>query len=79
VPVGEISPVLEADYGFHILKVDARIDEGFKSFDDAKFEIEAKIQDERLASEYKSYIKKAWTEATIWVSPKYEARLSPAE
>lgn len=79
VPVGEVSPVIEADYGFHILKVDARIEDGVKNFDDVKSDIELKIQNEHFTPEYKAFMKKAWTEATIWVSPKYEDRLSPAE
>jgi len=79
VPVGEVSPVIEADYGFHILKVDARTEEGVKSFDDVKAEVETKIQSERFSVAYKSYVQKAWSEATIWVSPKYQDRLSPLE
>ncbi len=76
IPVGEISPVIEAGYGFHILKVDARTDEAQKPFDDVKTEIENKIQNDRFAAEYKTYMKKAWAEATIWISPQYQSRLS---
>ena len=76
IPVGEISPVIEAGYGFHILKVDARTDDALKPFEDVKIEIETKIQNDRFAVEYKTYMKKAWTEATIWISPQYQARLS---
>jgi peptidyl-prolyl cis-trans isomerase SurA len=79
VPVGEVSPVIEAGYGFHILKVDARIDEALKPFDDVKAEVETKIQNERFATEYKNYMKKAWTEATIWIAPQYQSRLSPVD
>lgn len=79
VPVGEISPVIEADYGFHILKVDSRIEQGLKPFDSVKADVETKIRNERFAAEYRSYMKKAWTEATIWVSPKYQDRLSSDE
>lgn len=79
VPVGEISQVIEADYGFHILKVDARTEATSKPFDAAKAEIEKKIQEERFSIEYQKYMIKAWSEATIWVSPKYQDRLSPME
>ena len=79
LPVGEISQIIEADYGFHILKVDARTEATSKPFDTVKAEIEKKIQDERFSVEYKQYMVKAWSEATIWVSPKYEARLSPID
>jgi peptidyl-prolyl cis-trans isomerase SurA len=79
VPVGEISPVIEAGYGFHILKIDARTDEALKPFEDVKSEIENKIQNDRFAAEYKNYMKKAWTEATIWIAPQYQSRLSPVD
>jgi peptidyl-prolyl cis-trans isomerase D len=62
LPVGEISPVLEADYGFHILKVDSRTDESLRPFEAVQSEIETKIRNERFASEYQAYIQKAWNE-----------------
>jgi peptidyl-prolyl cis-trans isomerase SurA len=79
VPVGDVSPVIEAGYGFHILKVDARTDEALKPFDEVQGEIETKIQNERFAAEYKNYMKKAWSEATIWIAPQYQSRLSSVE
>ncbi len=77
--VGEISQVIEAGYGFHILKVDARTEATSKPFDVVKTDIEKKIQEERFSVAYQQYMVKAWSEATIWVSPKYEARLSPID
>lgn len=79
IPVGEVSPVIEVEHGFHILKVDARNDAGVKSFDDARDDIETKLRGQRFDVESKEYLKKAWSEATIWVAPKYQARLSSAE
>jgi parvulin-like peptidyl-prolyl isomerase len=79
VPVGEVSAVIDADYGFHILKIDARTDAAMKPFEDVKGEIESKIQNDRLAPQAKEYLKKAWSEATIWVSPKYQARLDQGD
>jgi len=79
LPVGEISQVIEADYGFHILKVDTRTDATFKPFDDVKAEIETKLRGDRFTVEYNKYMIKAWSEATIWVSPKYQDRLSPID
>jgi peptidyl-prolyl cis-trans isomerase SurA len=77
LPVGGTSPVIETEGGFHILKVDARTDEAVKPFPDVRNDVETKIRTERYPAEYKSYIKKAWAEATIWVAPKYQDRLSP--
>jgi peptidyl-prolyl cis-trans isomerase SurA len=79
LPVGEFSQVIEADYGFHILKVDGRTEATSKPFDTVKAEIEKLIQNERFSVEYQQYMLKAWSEATIWISPKYEARLSAVD
>ena len=79
VPVGGISEVIDADYGFHILRVDARTDEQVKPFGEVKPEIERTLLNERLGAATKEFLKKAWSETTIWVSPKYEARLSPVD
>jgi peptidyl-prolyl cis-trans isomerase SurA len=79
VPVGEVSPIIEADYGFHILKVDARTESTLKPYDDVKAEVESKIQNDRFAVESKKYMAKAWSEATIWIAPKYKDRLSPID
>jgi parvulin-like peptidyl-prolyl isomerase len=79
VPVGAISPVIEVEHGFHILKIDARTDAHEKPFDAVKDEVEQKLRNQRYEVDSKVYMKKAWSEATIWVSPKYEARLSPTD
>jgi parvulin-like peptidyl-prolyl isomerase len=79
LPVGEVSPVIDADYGFHILKIDARTDEALKPFPEVRNDVEAKIQADRFAPAYADYMKKAWADATIWVSPKYRDRLSDSE
>jgi peptidyl-prolyl cis-trans isomerase SurA len=79
IPVGSVSPVIETDSGFHILKVDARTDAAVKPFDDVKADIERQIQNARFDVEYKKYMIKAWSEATIWISPKYQDRLSPLD
>ena len=76
LPVGDVSQVIEADYGFHLLKVDTRTESSTKPFDEVKAEIEKKIQDERFSVAYQEYMIKAWSQTTIWVSPKYQARLS---
>ena len=79
VPVGSVSDVIEVEHGFHILKIDARNDAGVKPFEAVKEEIESKLRSQRFEADSKVYLEKAWSEATIWVSPKYEARLAPVD
>jgi hypothetical protein len=37
------------------------------------------VRAERYPVEYAAFMKKAWSEATIWIAPKYQDRLSPAD
>lgn len=75
-PPGEVSPVLEADYGFHILKVDSRRDATLRPFDEVREEIRKRLYDEKFDAAYREFLQKAWAEAEIWVAPKYVGRLS---
>ena len=82
------NPFFLADFGAHarnnfsedtLTKIDARTDASQKSFETVKDEVESKLQNERFEADSKVYLKKLWAEATVWVSPKYQARLSTAE
>jgi peptidyl-prolyl cis-trans isomerase SurA len=79
VPVGQVSPVIEADYGFHILRVDARTDAYVKPFDSVKDEVQKKLENDEIQKQTRVYLKKIWAETTIWISPKYSSRLSPED
>jgi peptidyl-prolyl cis-trans isomerase SurA len=77
VPVGQVSSVIEADYGFHILRVDARTDAYVKPFDSVKDEVQKKLENDEIQKQTRVYLKKIWAETTIWISPTYASRLSP--
>lgn len=76
LPVGEVSPAIEADYGFHLLKVESRTDDAKQPFEEVKESIRKEIWSRRYRELNKEFMKRAWEEAEIWVSPKYAARLS---
>jgi parvulin-like peptidyl-prolyl isomerase len=78
LPVGDVSAVIELPYGFHILKVDARVPDVVKPFEEVKSSIEGKLRDQEMQKQTATFLKKAWSETTVWVAPKYQARLSPA-
>lgn len=75
-PPGEVSPVLEAEHGFHILKVESRTDATLRSFEDVREEIRKRLYERKFDEAYAEFLKKAWAEAEIWVAPKYIGRLS---
>jgi len=77
LPVGGVSAVIEFPYGFHILKVDARVDDVVKPFDEVKGDIEKTLRDAEMQKQTAIFLKKAWSETSVWVAPTYQARLAP--
>ncbi|MBO8130281.1 MAG: peptidylprolyl isomerase [Candidatus Marinimicrobia bacterium] len=61
-PIGEISPIFETRYGFHILKVINRKKES-KPFDQVKDELESQIRNRKENDVISSYIEKLKKEA----------------
>jgi parvulin-like peptidyl-prolyl isomerase len=79
VPPGDVSPVIETDSGFHILKVDSRTEAYVKPFDTVRNDIQTRLENEEIQKQTRVYLKKVWAETTIWVAPKYADRLSPED
>lgn len=76
LPVGEVGPVIEADYGFHILKVDSRSEDALQPFEEVREKIRREIFAKKYQELYKEFMERAWKEADIWIAPKYMSRLS---
>lgn len=76
LPVGQVSPVLEATYGFHILKVDERSEARVRSIDEVREGVRQKISNDKFESGYNAFIVRARSEATIVVMPKYQNRIA---
>jgi peptidyl-prolyl cis-trans isomerase SurA len=76
LPVGEVSPPIATDYGFHLLKVESRSDDAKQPFEEVKESIRKEIWTRKYRELDKEFMRRAWEEAEIWVSPKYAARLS---
>ncbi len=77
LPVGEVSQPLEMPYGFHILKVESRAEDRKRAFEEVRDAVRTRLEDEKFRTAMEDYLKKLWSEADIWVSPKYQNRLSP--
>jgi peptidyl-prolyl cis-trans isomerase SurA len=75
VPVGSVSEVIEMPHGFHLLKVDARTETAVKPLDAIREQVRDQIADRRYAKDLQAFLDKSWNEATIWVNPRYAARL----
>jgi peptidyl-prolyl cis-trans isomerase SurA len=64
---GQISPLVRAGPGLHILKVEARRTGGGKSFDEAKEEIRTRLYEEQVGSYRQAYIEELKKSALIEV------------
>lgn len=66
LPVGELSPIIESQEGFHIVRVLEREDAGMVPFTKAQVEIKEKIQNERRQEQMQIYIKEVKSKAQVW-------------
>jgi hypothetical protein len=64
--VGRLSPILESDAGFHIVRVIERKQAGRKPFTEVQNDIREKLKDERFRSAVEEYITQLRQDARIW-------------
>ncbi len=77
IPPGEVSQVLEMPYGFHLVKVETRVEERTRPLEELRPELKQLIYREKFEQAYNDFLKRARKEADIWVSPKYQSRIPP--
>lgn len=75
LPVGAIGEVIEAPYGYHIIKVEGRTDTRVKPLDEVRESLRAGIAEQKYQADLSGYLERAWRESSVWVNPKYAARL----
>jgi parvulin-like peptidyl-prolyl isomerase len=68
VPVGEISPIVETEFGFHIIKVIDRKKET-RPLEEVRPELEAQIKQEKKSWGYQSYLAKLKESAGFSTTP----------
>lgn len=66
LPVGQLSPIIETQTGFHIVRVLERRAAGRTSFVEAQVEIEKKIQQERKQKRMEEYMAQLREETRVW-------------
>lgn len=75
LPVGQVSPVLEADYGFHIVLVESRTEAKKIPLEEARSRLTERLVREKTDTAVEAFMKKAWSESTVEVAPAYKNRL----
>jgi hypothetical protein len=66
--VGQMSPILESDEGFHIVRVLERVEAGRKPFTDVQPDIREKLKEERFHAGIEKYLTKLRRDARIWTA-----------
>jgi foldase protein PrsA len=56
LPVNEISDPVKTDYGYHIIKVEEKKEAKEANFDDSKTEIKETLIEEKLETEYSTWL-----------------------
>ncbi len=75
-PAGEVSPVVEMPYGFHIVRVESRTETHRTGLDEVREELRRKLAEEKFRKALDDYLRKAWSEASVQVASTYRDRLS---
>ncbi len=66
LPVGELSPIIESQEGFHIVRVLEREEAGMVPFTKAQVEIKEKIKSNRREEQMQAYIMEVKSKAQVW-------------
>ena len=66
---GEVSPVIESNLGFHILKLEEKKAAGIEPLEKVKDLVRAKVTEELKGAKRRSYIEKAMKEAGVEIYP----------
>jgi parvulin-like peptidyl-prolyl isomerase len=66
LPLGQMSPIIEGERGYHIVRVLDREDKAVCPFLDTQVEIKQKIIDQRLKKQSKEYMAKLRERTPIW-------------
>jgi hypothetical protein len=66
--IGQMSPILESEDGFHIVRVLERQDAGREAFKDVQPKIRDKLKEQRFDAGIEQYLKKLRRDARIWTA-----------
>jgi parvulin-like peptidyl-prolyl isomerase len=66
--VGQMSPILETDDGFHIVRVLERKEAGRRPFTEVQGEIRDRLKEERFQAAVKEYLSGLRRDARIWTA-----------
>jgi hypothetical protein len=66
LPLGQLSPIVEGDNGYHIVRVINREAEAVKPFLEAQVDIKKKIAEQRSQKQFREYLAKLEARTPVW-------------
>lgn len=76
VPIGGVSELMETPYGFHIIKVDSRMEDHTKPLEDVHDRIRNYLRDQKFRTDLEAFLERARLESEWCVKPKHQHLLS---
>lgn len=76
LPVGGISDLMENPYGFHIIKVDSRVEDHVQPMDEVSDTIRELLSEEKFRADLDAFLEKARAESEWCIKPKHKDLLS---
>jgi peptidyl-prolyl cis-trans isomerase SurA len=76
LPIGGVSELMETPYGFHIIKVDSRMDDHTKPLAAVSDRIRNYLRDQKFRTELEAFLERARGESEWCVKPKHQHLLS---
>jgi parvulin-like peptidyl-prolyl isomerase len=76
LPEGSVSELMETPYGFHIIKVESRIDDYMKTLEEVRESLRRELREQKFQQEFAVYMERVRAESEWCIKPKHNDLLS---
>jgi len=76
LPQGSVSDMMETPYGFHIIKVDSRIEDRVKSLEEVREPLRKQLKEQKFQQEFQVFMEQVRAESEWCIKPKHKELLS---
>ncbi len=76
LPEGGISELMETPYGFHIIKVDSRVDDRVRTPEEVRESLRRELREQKAQQEFEVFMKRVRAESEWCIKPEYNKLLS---
>jgi peptidyl-prolyl cis-trans isomerase SurA len=69
--VGQVGEPIDTSYGFHLIKVESRIESVVAPLDEVKNKVDQVLRQKKYSDDLDAYLRRLWTENQVVVNPRY--------